>query len=394
MLLSRRLLLLFVGLCALGVLVSIELTRIHVFIHTDPNFHSICAISEGVNCETVAISPYSIFAGLPISVWGIVGYIIMGSLALWAMINKRLHHLWPMGFLSLLTFFSICTSAILAYIAQTRIDAVCPFCMVSYTINLGLFIIIFLLKRRTFKSFIQQFIIDIKTIIAKPLLTTSFGLIILFTIIIMQIFIPRYWQTTGWSDLPKLANGVDSNGHHWIGAKNPQIEIVEFSDYQCPHCRAAHKEIRIRAAAHPELIRLVHRHLPLDMACNPEITEPFHEYACYFAKAAECAALQGYFWEMNDVLFSTQEKLKAKDIDPVILALRLGLNRTEFKKCLEQQKTAQRINNDINDALAKKLEGTPSFIVGKNIFLGMIPAKKFELLLTRNLKKIEVSSKP
>ena len=54
----------------LGVLVSIELTRIHLFVHTDPAYQSVCAVSEGVNCETVAISPYSVFAGLPVSVDG------------------------------------------------------------------------------------------------------------------------------------------------------------------------------------------------------------------------------------------------------------------------------------------------------------------------------------
>lgn len=56
--------------------------RIHVFVHTDPSYHSVCAMSDGVNCETVAVSPYSVFAGLPVSVWGIAGYVVLGGLAL------------------------------------------------------------------------------------------------------------------------------------------------------------------------------------------------------------------------------------------------------------------------------------------------------------------------
>ena len=65
----RGLVIAFVLLCLLGLGVSIELSRIHVFVHTDPSYHSVCAMSEGVNCETVAASPYSVFAGLPVAVW-------------------------------------------------------------------------------------------------------------------------------------------------------------------------------------------------------------------------------------------------------------------------------------------------------------------------------------
>ena len=85
------------------------------------------------------------------------------------------------------------------------------------------------------------------------------------TLGVLYGFVPSYWKTPGWSDLPTLASGNDERGHHWIGAADPRLTIVEFSDYECPHCRAAHKAIRVLAARHPEQIRLVHRHLPLDM---------------------------------------------------------------------------------------------------------------------------------
>jgi uncharacterized membrane protein len=70
---SSGLALVSAGLCLVGIAVSAELTRVHVFVHTDPDYHSLCAMSEGINCETVAISPYSVFAGLPVSVWGLAG---------------------------------------------------------------------------------------------------------------------------------------------------------------------------------------------------------------------------------------------------------------------------------------------------------------------------------
>jgi protein-disulfide isomerase len=192
-------------------------------------------------------------------------------------------------------------------------------------------------------------------------------------IVLLHMFVPRYWKTPGWADLPRLDSGTDESGHHWIGARDPKLTIVEFSDYQCPHCRSAHKDMRILAAKHPNQIRLVHRHLPLDMACNPDMIRPFHVHACRLAEAAECAGLQGHFWDMNDAIFSTQERVKADNVDPAELAVRLGLNRSEFKRCLESHTTRVRVAQDVQEATARKLDGTPTFLIGEQLFLGRIP---------------------
>ena len=88
-----------------GLWIAVELTQIHYMTHTDPNFHAVCALSEGVNCETVALSPYSVFMGLPVSVWGIYGYLFMAALSLWGMSKWRLHSAWPLGGMTLLSTF-------------------------------------------------------------------------------------------------------------------------------------------------------------------------------------------------------------------------------------------------------------------------------------------------
>jgi protein-disulfide isomerase len=192
---------------------------------------------------------------------------------------------------------------------------------------------------------------------------------------------PRYWKTPGWTDLPRLAAGVDPGGHHWIGARDPALTIVEFSDYECPHCRAAHKEIRMLAGKHPGAIRLVHRHLPLDMACNPSVARPFHLHACRFAEAAECAGRLGRFWEMNDALFSVQETTKADAVDPVVLAVRLGLDRPAFERCLETHQTLDRVREDVREAILRSLQGTPSFFLQDRLFLGRIPEAEIDARL-------------
>ncbi len=359
--------------CLLGIGISIELTRIHWFVYTDLDYHSVCAVSEGVNCETVAISPYSVFAGLPVSVWGIFGYLALLILSLWSLTEKRLHSYWPVALYFLLTMLFVGVSAVLAYIAVTRIDSICLFCTATYLINLSLFGLSILAIRRSLSTFRTLFILDVMALAIRPKLTLGLAISAVFVIAILELWVPSYWKSPGWTELPKPAFGIDDEGHHWVGAVHPMMTIVEFSDYECPHCRSAHKDIRLQTASHPQKIRLVHRHFPLDTACNPQLKRPFHTRACEFAEAAECAALQGRFWEMNDALFSIQETVKTKNVDLSEIAVRLGLDRSAFKKCLNTHETRGRIAADIKDAVKLKLKGTPSFLLDGDLFVGRIP---------------------
>jgi protein-disulfide isomerase len=222
---------------------------------------------------------------------------------------------------------------------------------------------------------------DVKGLMTRPALFAALILAGTAALAALVGLVPSYWRTPGWSDLPKLATGRDENGHHWIGAQDPKVTIVEFSDYECPHCRAAHKATRALAAKHPDQIRLVHRHLPLDMACHPSIRRPFHKRACFFAEAAECAGRQGRFWEMNDAIYSIQETVKTETVDPLDLAVRLGLNRPDFKRCIENHETAERIAADAKEGVSHKLRGTPSFLIGERVFLGRIPEGELDPLL-------------
>lgn len=378
---SRRTMHVFALLALVGVVVAAELTRIHVFVHTDPSYHSICAVSEGVDCETVAVSPYSVFAGLPVSVWGLLGYLVMGGLALSAVGARRPHPTWPLGLLLALSAFSVAISASLAYVSATRIDSLCLFCMGSYAVNAGLFAVGLVALRRSRASVAGLVLADAKALAARPRLFAATALCGVAALGALYGFVPSYWGTPGWSDLPGLPTGVDGEGRHWIGARSPRLTIVEFSDYECPHCRAAHRAVRALAAEHPERVRLVHRHLPLDRACNPGLRRPFHQRSCLFAEAAECAGREGRFWEMNDALFSIQESVRVADVDPVDLAVRLGLDRSEFERCLRRHATAERVAVDVREGLARGLRGTPSFLVGGRLFLGRIPEEALEELV-------------
>ena len=384
--LSRYISLPMIVLCILGLIVSVELTNIHVFTHTDPDFHSICAVSESINCETVALSPYSVFAGLPVSVWGIMGYLAFGLLVTWGLFGPRRIPPWFFGGLIFLSSVFVCISIILQFISWTRIDSLCLFCTLSYVINLALFTLSFLAVRRARVDNNALLLSGIRCFLSNPPLAGTILLTIGVTVIVVESAVKPYWKSPGWDDLPKLARGIDDRNRHWIGAENPEVTIVEFSDYECPHCRKAHKKARLLAAQHPQKVRFIHRHLPLDKSCHPELKREFHKYACAFAEAAECAGEQGKFWEMNDALFSIQNTIKSRDVDVELLAVRLGLDRSPFKQCLESRQAASRVKKDLDTAMTKGLRATPTFIMGDKKYLGKIPSSELDRALNSKVK--------
>jgi predicted DsbA family dithiol-disulfide isomerase len=84
---------------------------------------------------------------------------------------------------------------------------------------------------------------------------------------------------------------------------------------------------------------------------------------------------------MNDALFSIQDEIKSRDVDVELLAVKLGLDRSVFKHCMESDRPVAKIKKDVNAAMNEKLSGTPTFFIGKEKFVGNIPASKLKELL-------------
>jgi protein-disulfide isomerase/uncharacterized membrane protein len=383
-----------VGLMALlslaGLAVSVELTRIHYLTHTDPSFHSVCAMSEKVNCETVAQSPYSVFMDVPVSVWGMLGYAVFVALCLWGLSRKKPHPGFPRGGLLIISAVFCVVSIILAIISFTKIDSICLFCFTTYGINAVLLVLCLLAAAGVEGGLFKAIWMDLSAAVARPYLL-AFSLIGGLSIAAaLNLFFPRYYHHLGWTDLPKLASGTTEQGHHWIGAEQPELIIEEFSDYECPHCRRAHKHVRSLAAAYPDKVRMVHRHYPLDNACNPAISSPFHQRACELAIATECAADQGKFWEMSDAIFSIQDTMRVQNINLGKLAVQLGLDAGEFKKCLESDSAKHKVSRDIADGTRKGIQGTPTFYIDDQPFVGIVP----ELVLEQRVGSLKKTPTP
>jgi len=91
-------------------------------------------MSEKLNCETVAVSSWAVFAGLPVALWGLVGYFFMGGLCIWGLYKRRQPASWPFGILFWLSLFFVFVSIAMYVISHTFIGALCIICVATYVI--------------------------------------------------------------------------------------------------------------------------------------------------------------------------------------------------------------------------------------------------------------------
>lgn len=377
---SRGLLIACFVLALLGAGLSIELTRIHFLTHTDPGYASICAVSERINCNTVALSPFSVFAGLPVSLWGLFGYLLMAILGGWGL-ARRAATGWPSGLLFATFVLAALFSSTLGTISLLRIDSICLFCLGTYLVNGLLLMLGGILLWRQRLSPAAALVDDLRRMAAHPWLSAGLVTVALTFVATTELVVPAYWRHLPWRELPRLDQGIDVDGHHWIGAGKPRVTIVEFSDYECPYCRRAHKELRELLGRYRDTVRLVHRHFPLDQGCNPTIKKVIHPDACRLALAVECAGEQGRFWEMGDAVFGTQDFTTADRVDVERLVTELGLDHARFTACLTSSGPRARVEADAAAGHAHDIKGTPTFYVGSRAFLGQVPEAQLRELV-------------
>jgi protein-disulfide isomerase len=113
---------------------------------------------------------------------------------------------------------------------------------------------------------------------------------------------------------------VSDGRDHVQGPADAAVTLVEYGDYECPYCGAAYPIIKEVQAHMGERLRFVFRNFPIATS---------HPHA---EQAAEAAAAQGKFWEMHDLLYENQKRLRDDDLRRY--AEKLGLDLDLFEKDL------------------------------------------------------------
>ena len=153
--------------------------------------------------------------------------------------------------------------------------------------------------------------------------------------------------------MSKLKLGINSNDHH-LGNVNAAVTLVEYGDFECPHCKHAHPLIKQLLKEKGNDIHFVFRNFPL---------QEIHPYAYAAAITAEAAGQQGKFWEMHDLIFDNQDRLNTYLL--MSLAEGIGLDMKQFAKDSKSKELRDKIETDFESGVRSGVNGTPKFFINE-----------------------------
>ena len=178
-----------------------------------------------------------------------------------------------------------------------------------------------------------------------------------------------------------LTDPVDPSRDHVRGPLDAPVTLLEYGDFECPHCAGAEPVVRAVVADSGGRVRLVFRHLPL-----PDV----HPHAALAAQAAEAAGVQGRFWEMHDLLFAHQDALTPADL--ARYAEQLDLDVARFNRELRDGTHARRVARDLSSAEEAGVAGTPTFFLDDVRLEGIRDEAAFRSAVAQALRAAEAGT--
>jgi len=151
---------------------------------------------------------------------------------------------------------------------------------------------------------------------------------------------------------PRLTLPVNEKRDHILGRPDAPITLVEYGDFECPHCGAAYPVVEQLRKEVGSRLRFVYRHFPMTQ---------IHPHAELAAEAAEAAGSHRKFWQMHDMLFTHQDALDEAHIADY--AVEIGLALKPFLGALASHVHAARVREDFMSGARSGVNGTPTFFI-------------------------------
>ena len=160
------------------------------------------------------------------------------------------------------------------------------------------------------------------------------------------------------------------------GVAGARVEIVEFSDFECPYCRQLLPVLEKLLAKHLPDVRLVWKHFPL----------PMHQHAGPAAEAAACAGEQGRFWEYAERLFDNQLALERDDLRRY--ASDVGLDVPRFVACVASVRHRSTVERDMEAGRRLGVAATPTVFINGRMVSGLAPLDVYDRMILEELAAI------
>ena len=377
-------------LSLIGLCISAYLTVMHFGLLTgDVSLGGACGAES--DCNGVISSRYGTLLGLPVSVWGMLYYILTGTLSSAVLLLRREDSPAFVRATLSLTALALAFDAYLAWAMTTRIQGLCTLCVATYAVN-----VLILLTTLPAARALRGLPNGLRALLPSPaglvrpadpfyyrevlkLFLLGVGLGGSAVVLAISLSLTNAMYQAQKAELVRLleylrsarALSIPTQGLPARGPKDAPISIVVFSDFMCEKCKLASKYFDIVAANHRETMRITYVSCPSDKACNPYADQTLHQGACVLARAGLCADRQGRFWEFHDAVFADPSRVAPEKLSQY--ATRAGLNPGALEACMAEPDSTG-IAAQVTLAAAAGVTATPtSFINGRPIVGALKP---------------------
>jgi protein-disulfide isomerase/uncharacterized membrane protein len=367
------------AIALLGVVVSAYTLYVEHRLATSPGWTSfVCNLGGAASCDSVLTSRWGTLLEVPLPVWAIVAFAVGAVLAVPGAVLGIAGGLADWLLLGLVAS-SLGFAVVMAAIAAFVLRAVCPLCISLYLVILAWFVTVVPLARGFSgapSAWLRRRNASRGAIFGGFLVALLGGT--LWAVAPESTGIDPAFATY-YRGLPTVPVAEITRGGHAKGPAEAAVTIVEFSDFQCPACLQADRDLSDLTQARGD-VRLVVRHFPLDARCTDGVTRGIHPDACLAACAAECAGDQGRFWDYHDRLFENQSTLARDNL--FRFARELQLDVSAFRSCLDDPATLERVRQDVARASAHDVKSTPTLFINGRRVEGALERRYYDYVIS------------
>jgi len=369
-----------------GILISLYLLVQHTRLDSGIQASSsVCSLGALADCDVVNASAYSELFGFPLASMGAIFFTLLLIAGLMFPPSDR-NFRKAQRILATLAALAVGIDVYLAFIQIVALKTVCLFCFLTYAC-VGVYwwaggklskptAKVLAAFRAAFAPSHTKWQLNFSTQalgLLAILSTTAMILLIPSAIWLQSHFysfvnnaVDRFYST--WKDAPSKSITI-KKGDGQFGNRKSKIKIVEFSDFECPHCQKTAFTLHSLLPSIADKVHVIFKNYPLDSSCNSSVVYQVHPNACRLAKLAYCANKKGQFWEYHDKIFFSFNRAKyTPSWTDLVTVIEPILSKEEITKCLKNPKARTNVAKDIAAGNRLGIKGTPAiFVNGKQI---------------------------
>jgi len=361
-----------------------------------------CVPGTFLDCHAVNLHHASMIAGKPLAAVGLLLYGLWIALAVVAWVGERQHRIASLRLILASAVAALLVDAYLAWVMLARVHAVCVWCAATYGINVLVVVLSWWSLQRAGESpwrwgqacwLLMPWSRQARA--TQPVVST---LLVAWSVTIAL----AAWSLTAMAE-QFMARGLEAfrtqvrqylRQEHplemetqqspTIGATQPRVTVVEFSDFQCPACQKSSTILRALVLNYPKAVALTFKHYPLDTACNPQLERQVHPGACRLAAALACAHAQGAFWDLHDRVFAAGPSYTPLQLEDDIQAL--GLDVPRWQQCVQDGTGLGMVQRDLAAAHQLDVTSTPTAFFNGYRFGGALPPAAVDIIMDELLR--------